>query len=475
MELFPKKFSAIEKPEQQQQPSRTKMQKMFSFRHDRFTDTENPVSDVGVSEKDDAESGNRLYETLCEFIAEPKDVSTDIVSTTSDSTNFSTDISELSMYSNDGIARDGESLSTVSFKPTLESFLHRLDQATNTMTPPDEALDLFNHLHISAIDAVNEERDRNGSSFEIRDELLRKLLRYIRANLDKKECVFKAVTLIDCLSCHKDHEPLALVEADAINVLVLVLISNNSYSFYNHDSSTHKNGYAGFVWRPWDILLDIVLAPSFVEYFQRSDEDHPDEKQESQRKRLLILVQFLLDVCGHSMSELRMGQLFEILSLLLQVDYGTGSLEPNDRIRDFVWEARIASKCQRIVSTMDSRDAENHDEASIDLYRHSSGDETAPVMRALTFFRMCLCDCDDYLSQSLDTWTLSRWVRKTLGRFPGSPTIQGLGCQILNEITARRNIPENCAASVATTVIEPLAANCGNHCGGGRNLLDGCL
>jgi len=362
------------------------------------------------------------------------------------------------MYSNGG-------------KPEYDFFLHQLDQATNAMTPQDEALDLFNQLHIRAIVVLNEERDRKGSSFEIRDDVFRKLLRYIRANLDDMECVFKAVTLIDCLSCHKDRDPLALVEADAINVLVLVLLSHKSYSYYSHDPSTDNHGYTGFVWRPWEIMVDIVLAPSFVDYFQRSDEDHRDEKQESQRTRLLILVRFLLDVCGDSISALRMGEIFKILSLLLRVDYGTGRLEPNDDVRSFVSEAKIAWKCQHIVATMDPRGVAKGD--GVDLYEHAD-DEAAPTIQAFTFFRMCLCDCEDDLSRSIDTWALSRWVRRTLGEFRNSGAIQGRGCQILNEITARRSVVENCTSSVATTVVEPLAVGCSDHCAGGRDLLGRC-
>ena len=322
---------------------------MFSFQRNQSRGKEDPSQGDALQKKDDAPE-NELYWTLLKLTAEPEYNNTDIASAIS-----SSDISDLSMYSDGYVPADMEESSSpfnAMYIQTLDSFLDRLDEATNPMTPQDQALDLFNHLHLWVI----KEGSNHDGSIEIFNEVFLKLLRYIRSNLDEKQCVFKAVTLIDCLSCHKGRDPLALVKADAINVLVLVLLSHNSYSVYSHESTTHDCRYESFFWRTWDILLDIVLSPAFVDYLQRRDEGCRDERQKSQRIKLLILVQFLLDVCGHSMSALRRGLMFEMLTVLLRVDhYGFGSLEPNDEIRSSVSEMKIAWKCQLIVVMQSKR------------------------------------------------------------------------------------------------------------------------
>jgi hypothetical protein len=427
---------------------------MFVFRHDEAIGKKNRgipanklFSDVIVGPMKRGGVDGEFYRTALESITEQGDYNDSIKGRValnlSEASSYSTELSSFSLNSDDSGSLESEeepALSNVLYKPTFDSPVHRLVRATNPATPRQEAMDLFDKLHEWAIEATDEEIDRY--AWEIRNQAIPELLEYIRVNVDDKQCVSEALALVKRLSCQQEFEALVLIESHAINVLVLALLSHNN----NNNNSPiafaplAEYEHTCLFRRLWNFLMDIVLSPSVIEYFQRCDQEQRlyDQKQKHhQRMRLVTAVDLCLDRARYSISILWMEQIFEVLAMLLRTNDRNGDPQPNDDVRLQVWEKQIARKCQQIIATMlttaDSLKRES-------LCRDSDPSNEHLLMQAMSVFWMCLCDRDDDLSESLDGEALHRFVFQILSEFPLSGPIQGRGHQFLKELASKKSI-----------------------------------
>ena len=344
-------------------------------------------------------------------IAEGDDNSTTQLSA---STSYSTSSSSSIPSSDDSIRTEMEEATEESFlyKPRLYSPIDLLETVTNPTTTRWDALDGLYKVHTWIIDATEEEIDVY--SEEIKTWAIPELLQYIRTNVDDNQCVCEAVKLLRRLANHKDVNAIVFLEAHAINILVLALLSHNTNGFSPNQSCLFRT--------IWNFLMDIVLCPSVIVYFKKCDYHGQFQQKYYQRMKLVTAVNLCLDRAGHAMTFLWMAQIFDTLQMLLRTDDDDGNSKPNGDVRLLIWEKQIAQKCQQILDTND--------------YSYMFEYERVPI-GAMTFFRSCLIDRDDDdLSESLDRHILTKFVRKTLAEFPMSGYIHGTGCQILNEISS---------------------------------------
>ena len=307
------------------------------------------------------------------------------------------------------------------FKPTFYSPMDRLETATNPATPRWLALDALCNLREWVIEAADEEIDLYID--EIKTTAIPELFQYLRTNVDDNQCVCEALELLRRFACHKDICAIVFVEAHAINILVLALLAHNTNGFSPNQQHT-------CLFRTiWNFLIDITLCPSVFVYFKNCDDKNKQGEQEQQpkyyqRMKLVAAVDLCLDRAGHAMSFSWMAQIFDILQMLLRSDCDDGNIKPNGEVRLAIWEKKIAQKCQQMLDTTINEDYS-------DLFEY----ERVHV-GAISFFRSCLIDRDDALSESLDRHDLAKFVRKSLAEFPMVGYIQGIGCQILQEIAS---------------------------------------
>ena len=65
------------------------------------------------------------------------------------------------------------------------------------------------------------------------------------------------------------------------------------------------------------------------------------------------------------------------------------------------------------------------------------------ILNALELFQKCLSDCNDGLSESVDDVFIEYFVYHVLSKFSASSSIQGKGCQVLNDVTLKRSDMED--------------------------------
>ena len=519
---------------------------MFVFRHDESTGKENSRAiPANKLKKDGGDAfpfqSPATLESISETNARSNEHSNNCLAVSSvlnlsASTEYSTELSNFSLNSDDSGSslnssyssadEDDQShhhpttLSNVLYKPSFDSPVDRLLRATNSATSKREAMDIFHKLQTwVTIEARTEEIETH--SWEIQHRAIPELLEFVRFNVDDKECVSEALALVQTLASLSDagesqlqsqsqsqlrsghSKALLLIDAQAINVLVLALLSHNNHN--NSISSTsitsnRNQSHSQFAaiqqqqqqqqqqtclfQRLWTFLMEIILCPSAVEYFQQCDESSfgqryykRQQQKEHQRMRLVTAVDLCLDRLLHSSFSISakpnpnsnhcyLEQIFTTLAMLLRIQNTEGNLQSNKSMRVLVWEKQIVPKCQQIMANrIDAAAWENFEgfskieeqqQQDQDQHQHQSTLHQAELdlsMIALSVFEIFLCDCDDDLSLSVNGAVLEDFVYKALPNFPLSMSIQIKGCQILNEVASRRN-----NRSVVTELPSPTAS-----------------
>ena len=396
------------------------------------------------------------------------------------STSYSTELSSFSLHSDDSMdsSEDDESaphhltLSNVLYKPTFDSPVDRLIRATNPATPKRAAMDTFHKLQTwVAIEASIDEITTY--SWEIRNRAIPELLDFIRVNVDDKECVLEALVLLQTLASLAENgdaqtgtlnAPL-LIDAQAINVLVRALLSHNNHSTPSkransevkprHLAALQAQHMTCLFQNLWSFLMEIVLSPSAVKYFQRCDdaERRIQNKQQKhlQRMRLITALDLCLDrivlssFSIHTTStfdhhQFWMDEVFQTLAMLLRIQNKQGEMQPNDEMRLVIWEKHIIRKCQQIMADrMDAAAWETFTGFEDEAQAQQEENEERLSIQALSIFEICLCDRGDGLSESVDARALEKFVYKSLPRFGHSVSIQTKGCQILNELASKHH------------------------------------
>jgi len=393
--------------------------------------------------------------------------------------SYASELSDFSLNSDDSAEDDSykeqpTALSNLLFKPTIVSPVDRLVAATNPSTPKQDAFETLEKLRAWAVDADEVEFQRY--AWDIRTRAIPELLEYIRLNVDDKECVSEALELVCQLSCHQTMDVMVLIEAHAINVLVLALQTHNNNHSATHNISLTKQKHTCLFQRLWNFLIvDIVLSPSVIKYFQSSDlqeRQFYQQQKHYQKARLVTALNLCLDRIisqydpTSSSRERFLEQIFDTATVLLRADVekDDGWYTPNDDVRLLVWEKQIARKCQHAISTMDiSFDGAGEDDTSGVAFDTIGSSSPGAAMasnhlsvRALTFFYICLCDRDDGLSESLDAEaleafviralsdslldgeSLETFVIRALSKCSRSGSVQDTACQILHKLASRR-------------------------------------
>jgi hypothetical protein len=312
------------------------------------------------------------------------------------------------------------------YKPIFYSPMDLLDTVTNHVTSRDDSLDGLFQLHTWTIEATGEEIDLYTD--QIKMEAVPELLEFVRTHIGDNEVVHETLKILRRFAFHEKLTPKVFVECDAINILVLAL------EFYHTDDDCPNdpdNSYC-LLRTIWNFLAYIVLHPTVFDILQRRRGDGNDTQQRDLRIKLVTAVDLCLERrIGYAMSLPWMGQMFDILNILLRTTtHGSGDdhvsfyddenkIEPDDDIRVLLSKKHIGRKCQYLLVAND--------------HSHLFEYEKVPI-GAISFFYFCLLDRDDGLSKSLDKRILSKFVRKNLNKFPMSGLIQGMGCHILTQL-----------------------------------------
>ena len=313
------------------------------------------------------------------------------------------------------------------YRPTFYSPIDLLDTVTNHITSRDDSLDGLFQLHTWTLEATGEEIDLHIN--QIKMEAVPELLEFVRTHVDDNEVVHEALKLLRRFSFHEKLTPEVFVECHAIDILVFALERHTDDDLPNDPDHTYC-----LLRTIWNFLAYIVLCPTVVDILQRRHGD--GDGDDTQHRNLRIKLVTAVDLClerriGYAMSLPWMGQMFDILKVLLRTTTnGSGDdhvsfydaknkIEPDDDIRVLLSKKHIGRKCQYLLVAND--------------HSHLFEYEKVPI-GAMSFFYICLLDRDDVLSKSLDKRILLKFVRKNLNKFPLSGLIQGMGTHILTQL-----------------------------------------
>mmetsp|Transcript_11946 Transcript_11946/g.34239 ORF Transcript_11946/g.34239 Transcript_11946/m.34239 type:complete len:536 (-) Transcript_11946:46-1653(-) len=321
------------------------------------------------------------------------------------------------------------------FRPGLYSPIDLLEKVICPTTPKSDSIEALIMLQIIEYYEYIIEIYRDA----IKTRYIPELLQYIRINVQDFQCVYEAIDVLRWLlslldsgdeTVEKDNgstNPLIFIEARAISILVLALTFHQN----NERVVVRRNQQTCVFGTIWNFLVDLVSSPSVVTYFQEHEDpegNHYDREKKYQRMKLLIAVDTCLDQTGTAMSFSWVTKVFLTLNTLLRTKTDEKTI-PNNNVRQYVWKKQIAEKCQNLLDKKTDEHISDHDH----YYYHWFKYEAASVS-AISFFWFCLGDKKDDLSKSLNRPILTRFVKVVMEEFPRSGYIQGVGCQIMQEL-----------------------------------------